>query len=46
LSEEEIEREKREREERLLSKINWKNLSVYQREILSQRRLLLKYLNR
>jgi len=46
LTEEEIEREKRLREEQLLSKVNWKNLSVYQREILSQRRLLLKYLNR
>jgi hypothetical protein len=46
LSEEEIEKEKREREELLLSRINWKNLSVYQRDILSQRRLLLRYLNR
>jgi hypothetical protein len=46
LSDEEIAAEKSERENRLLSKINWKSLSVYQKEILSQRRLLLRYLNR
>jgi len=46
LSDEEISLVARQREDELLSKVNWSSLDIFQKDILIQRRLLLKYLDR
>ena len=46
LSEEEIENRKKQEERRMINAIDWNNLSVNQKDLLAQRYVLIKYLDR
>ena len=46
LSEEELENRKKQEERRMINSIDWNNLSVNQKDLLAQRYVLIKYLDR